>query len=135
MGDGLDADSFNEWYSDMECAPRKDEIAQRHLGLPPYLLSTSLLTWEGIAEVTEALRLSMKDVLLDVACGRGGYGLEVADRTGASLVGVDFSEVAVRMAAEQAKALGREAEFRIGSLTATGLADESVDAVMCIDAI
>lgn len=35
------------------------------------------------------------------------------------------------MAAEQAKALGREADFRIGSLTATGLAGESVDAVMC----
>lgn len=39
------------------------------------------------------------------------------------------------MAAEQAKALGREADFRIGSMTATGLADESIDAVMCIDAI
>ena len=135
MTDAPDADSFNEWYTDMEYAPRKDEIAQRHLGLPPYLLSTSLLPWEGIAEVTEALQLSVRDVLLDLACGRGGYGLEVAARTGASLVGVDFSEVAVRMAAEQAKALGREAEFRIGSLTDTGLANESVDAVMCIDAI
>ena len=135
MTDAPDADSFNEWYTDMEYAPRKDEIAQRHLGLPPYLLSTSLLPWEGIAEVTEALQLSMRDVLLDLACGRGGYGLEVAARTGASLVGVDFSEVAVRMAAEQAKALGREADFRIGSLTDTGLANESVDAIMCIDAI
>lgn len=90
MADAPDAGFFNKWYSDMEYAPRKDEIEQRHLGLPPYLLSTSLLPWEGIAEVTEALRLSMTDVLLDLACGRGGYGLEVAARTGASLVGWTF---------------------------------------------
>ncbi len=74
MTDEPSADKFDRWYAEMEHAPLKDEIEQRHLGLPSYLCSTSLLTWEGIAEVTEALRLSPNDVLLDVACGRGGYG-------------------------------------------------------------
>ena len=40
---------FDQWYADMAETPRKDEIEQRHLGLPPHLLSTSLLTWDGIA--------------------------------------------------------------------------------------
>ncbi len=61
--------------------------------------------------------------------------MEVAHRTDARLVGVDYSKVAIRLATEQAAVLGREAEFRVGDLTATGLADASVDAVMCIDAI
>ena len=39
----------------------------------------------------DALRLSPGDTLLDLACGRGGYGLEIAGRTGTRLVGVDFS--------------------------------------------
>jgi hypothetical protein len=64
------ATTFNDWYSDMADSPVKDEIVQRHLGLPPALLSSSLLGWEGIGEITEALRLSAGGTLLDLACGR-----------------------------------------------------------------
>ena len=126
---------FDGWYADMIHSPVKDEIEQRHLGLPPGLLSTSLLTWEGIAEVTEALRLWPGGSLLDLACGRGGYGLEIAARTGARLVGVDFSAEAVRQADEQARRLGRTADFRVGDLAATGLGAGSADAALCVDAI
>lgn len=38
-------------------------------------------------------------MLLDLACGRGGYGLTIAARTGARLIGVDFSAEAIRQAA------------------------------------
>jgi SAM-dependent methyltransferase len=129
------AEGFDKWYADMVGSPVKDEIQQRHLGLPPHLLSTSLLTWDGIAEVAAALHLRPGDALLDLACGRGGYGLEVAARTGARLVGVDFSSEAVCQARENAQRLGRTAEFRAGDLTATGLETGSVDAVLCVDAI
>src|SRR3954470_14127824 len=105
----------------MVATPVKDEIEQRHLGLPPHLLSTSLLTWDGIAEVVDAVRLSPGDTLLDLACGRGGYGLEVARRTGAAVVGVDFSAEAVRQAGELAGRQAVAAEFRVGDLAATGL--------------
>jgi cyclopropane fatty-acyl-phospholipid synthase-like methyltransferase len=59
--------------------------------LPPHLMSTSLLGWDGIAEVTAALRMPADGTLLDLACGRGGYGLEIAARAGARLTGIDFS--------------------------------------------
>jgi SAM-dependent methyltransferase len=126
---------FDGWYADMVGSPVKDEIQQRCLGLPSHLLSTSLLGWEGIAEVVEALRLSPGDTLLDLACGRGGYGLEIAARTGARLVGVDFSTEAVRQAREHAQRLGRTADFRNGDLAATGLDAGTIDAVLCVDAI
>ena len=126
---------FDGWYADMAGSPVKDEIEQRHLGLPPHLLSTSLLGWEGIGEVARALRLSPGDILLDLACGRGGYGLEIAARTGARLVGVDFSAEAVRQARRSARRLGRRADFRMGDLAAPGLGVGSVDAVLCVDAI
>jgi ubiquinone/menaquinone biosynthesis C-methylase UbiE len=116
-------------------SPVKDEIQQRHLGLPADLLSTSLLSWEGIAAVAAELRLSHGETLLDLACGRGGYGLEIAARTGTRLVGVDFSAEAVRQARDQARRLGRTANFRTGDLAATGLGDGSVNAVVCVDAI
>jgi SAM-dependent methyltransferase len=126
---------FDGWYADMVGSPHKDAIAARHLGLPPELLSTSLLTWDGLAEVVQALELAPGQVLLDLACGRGGYGLEVARRTGARLVGVDFSAEALRQAAELAQRWPVHASFALGELSATGLADRSVDAVLVVDAV
>jgi SAM-dependent methyltransferase len=129
------AEYFNSWYANMTGSPAMDRIQQGHLGLPPRLLSTSLLGWDGIAEVTAALRLGADGTLVDLACGRGGYGLEIAGRTGARLVGVDFSAEAVRQAREHAARLGATAEFRVGDLAATGLDTASADAVLCVDAI
>jgi SAM-dependent methyltransferase len=129
------AEYFDHWYADMAVSPVKDKIQQRHLGLPPHLLSTSLLGWEGIAEVVTALRLSGGATLVDLACGRGGYGLEIAGRTGARLIGVDFSAEAVRQATELAGRLGAPAEFRVGDLASTGLAAGAANGVLCVDAI
>ena len=126
---------FDNWYAAMAESPRRDEIVQRHLGLPAAMLSGSLLPWEGIAEVVELLRLQVPATLLDLACGRGGYGLEVAVRTGAALIGVDFSVEAVRQADHYADSLGRDARFVVADIAATGLPTASVDGVMCIDAV
>ena len=109
------AEYFDGWYADMTGSPVKDKIQQRHLGLPPHLLSTSLLGWDGIAEAIAELRLFPGATLVDLACGRGGYGLEIAARTEARLTGVDFSAEAVRQARQHARRLGAAAEFRIGA--------------------
>ena len=126
---------FDNWYAAMATSPRRDEIVQRHLGLPAAMLSSSLLPWDGIAEVVELLRLPAPATLVDLACGRGGYGLEVAARTGASLIGIDFSVEAIRQADQCADALGRDARFVVADIAATGLPTASVDGVMCIDAV
>jgi SAM-dependent methyltransferase len=141
----ISAEYFDEWYADMarphnETAPHDgiaphDEITQRHLGLPASLLSTSLLSWDGIADVVEALRLPAGGTLLDLACGRGGYGLEIAARTGARLIGVDYSAEAIRQATANPKASGTSARFEVGDLAATGLPSASVDGIVCVDAI
>jgi SAM-dependent methyltransferase len=132
------ADYFDQWYADMASpavGPDKDEIQRRHLGLPRRLLSTSLLTWDGIADVLAALRLGPGNHLVDLACGRGGYGLELASRADARLTGVDFSAEAVRQARELAGRWGREATFLTADLTDTGLPDGTADAVLCVDAV
>jgi len=126
---------FDGWYAAKTVSPVIDEIHQRHLGLPPRLLSTSTFPWDGIAEAVAELHLAPGRTLVDLACGRGGYGLEVAARTRAWLIGIDFSAEAVRQAREQTRQLGAAADFRVGDLTDTGLDSGSADAVLCIDAI
>jgi len=124
-----------QWYSDMADASVKDGIHQRHLGLPPELLSTSLVTWQGIGEITEALTLAPGERLVDLACGRGSYGLELASRGQTQLVGVDFAPAALEAARVLAAARGIAADYRVDDLVATGLPDGSADAVEVIDAI
>jgi SAM-dependent methyltransferase len=129
----MDAPGFNAWHADVANSPACARIFQRALGLPPQVLSNSLLTGAGIAEIAAALRVAPGQILVDLACGRGGYGRDVARRTGARLVGLDFSAVAVTIAA-QAGPRSR-ARFCVGDFTTPGLRDHCAHAVMCIDAI
>ncbi|MFJ5985793.1 class I SAM-dependent methyltransferase [Lentzea sp. NPDC092896] len=125
------AEDFDRWYADRAASPLADELVRRTLALPPGLESTSVLSGAGLDEVADALGLGTGQVLLDLACGRGGYGLEIARRTGCRLVGVDFSAVAI----EQARERSGGGDFRVGTLTATGLWSSSVDAVLIVDAL
>jgi SAM-dependent methyltransferase len=131
------AADFDEWYTNIADSAVHGTVHRKALGLPPEVDSSSLLPWAGVAEVATVLELAAEDQLVDLACGFGGYGLEVARRTGARLTGVDFSSVAVAAACRNISRFGLDghAAFRVGDLTATGLSARSVDAVMCIDAI
>jgi SAM-dependent methyltransferase len=138
VGD-LDADYFDGWYADKLGADVLEKAKRRHLGHPPELIGTSLLTLSGLQEVAAALRLTPAQRLLDLACGGGGFGSWVARVTGCGVVGVDFSTVAVEHAREAAGPMfgldADHAEFIVGGLTETGLPDSSVDAVMVIDSM
>ena len=132
-----DATYFDNWYADLTSSPLRDAIVTRALGLPPELQSTSLLSWQGIAQMTGELQLPQDGVLVDLACGRGGYGIEVCLRTGARLVGVDISTVAVEQGRASSARLLRagRAQFQVGTLLASGLAAGVADGVMCVDAV
>jgi SAM-dependent methyltransferase len=129
------AEYFDGWYADRVATSAVDEIMNRHMGFPPGTRAGTVPA-EAIPELAGELRLTPGSTLLDLACGRGGYGLLIARDTGASLIGVDFSAQALTEAREQAARIGvRDAGFRVGELTATGLPDASVEAVLCTDAI
>ncbi len=131
----LSAEYFDGWYADQAATQVVAEIMNRHMGFPPDTRA-GVVPGEAIPELAEALRLRPGSVLLDLACGRGAYGLLITRQAGTSLIGVDFSAQALTEAREQAVRMGvSNASFRIGGLTATGLPDASVDAVLCTDAI
>ena len=129
------ADYFDGWYANQTAAPTVADIMNRHMGFPPGTRA-GVVTAASVPELAEALRVGPGSTLLDLACGRGAYGLLIARATGATLIGADFSAEAVAEAQEQAARMGvPDATFRVGELTATGLPDASVEAVLCTDAI
>lgn len=137
MTEPLSADYFDGFYEGVLASPRHEGLWRSALQLPGGLDSTSLLSGPALDEVVGLLSVGPDDLLLDLGCGRAGYGLEVAQRTGTRMVGVDFSPVAIRqgVAAAGARGLAGRVELRVGDLAATGVDDASADAVMCIDAI
>jgi SAM-dependent methyltransferase len=129
------AEYFDGWYASQAATPAVAEIMNRHMGFPPGTRAGTVAA-EAIPELAEELRLRPGGTLLDVACGRGAYGLLIAQKAGTPLIGVDFSAQALAEAREQAARIGvRNASFRAGELTATGLPDASAEAVLCTDAI
>ena len=132
-----DAAYFDRWYADMATSHVRDAIVARALGVPPELVFNGTLTLDAVTEVCEELRLPTDGLVLDIACGRGGYGIEVARRAGARLIGVDFSAVGLeqaRLISARRLPAGRT-EFRTGTLLATGLPAGAADGLMCIDAV
>jgi len=100
-------------------------------GMDPH----SFTTVSELRRFADELRVAPGQALADVGCGRGGPGLWVARATGTRLVGLDIAGNALDAARARAAAMHVEADFRLGSFEATGLPDESVHAVMSIDAL
>src|SRR5271163_4314403 len=124
------AEYFDGWYADQAATPAVAAIMNRHMGFPPQARAGTVPA-EAVPELAAELRLRPGSTLLDLACGRGAYGLLITRKAGTSLIGVDFSAQALAEAGEQAARLGvTNASFRIGELTATGLPGDSVEAVV-----
>lgn len=78
-----------------------------------------------------AKRYAAGGEILDVGCGEGYYGTQVAKALGGSLTGLDISKEAVRCAAAKYK----DAAWICGTAAHLPVADESVDVLMSMFAL
>jgi SAM-dependent methyltransferase len=103
---------------------------------PAEFAHLGFLTLTEARRVLDLLQLGPGAVLVDVACGAGGPGLWAAQRSGASLIGVDPSSAGLAAARQRARAVDLEhrARFLEGTFERTGLPEGTADAVMTIEA-
>jgi SAM-dependent methyltransferase len=94
------AEYFDGWYADQAATPAVAEIMNRHMGFPPDTRAGTVPA-EAIPELAEELRLRPGSTLLDLACGRGAYGLLIAQQAGTALIGADFSAQALTEARQR----------------------------------
>jgi len=130
------AEYFDQWFADIAASEARQRLFTQWLGLPPEIGPSNLVPLSGLREIADALALPEGGLLIDIACGRGGPGMWVAQKAQARLIGVDFSAEAVAQASKRRVLFGLESQaaFQVGSIDAPGLAEGSADAVMCIDA-
>ena len=94
------------------------------------------LTLTEAQRLVDGLDLAANDVLVDIACGAGGPGLWAAQRSGASLIGVDPAASGVAAATQRAIDVGLadRARFQLGTFEHSNVPDAAADAVMTIEA-
>lgn len=135
---GYWADEFDGAFRDL-VEPVQQRVWRAVYGdeYPDGLSFYSYLSRTELRRCREELGVGAGDLLGDFGCGQGGPGLWLCDRTGADLVGVDISAVALETARANAKAqgLGSRAEFREGGFDGSDLGDGALDAVVSIDAL
>jgi ubiquinone/menaquinone biosynthesis C-methylase UbiE len=90
-----------------------------------------------LRRLAQSLAPAKGQTLVDLGCGHGGTSLWVAKQFGLKVVGVDLSPGGVALATAQAVEMGMtdDAKFKVGDVTATGLADASCDAAISLDVI
>jgi ubiquinone/menaquinone biosynthesis C-methylase UbiE len=95
------------------------------------------ITRTELRQMADVLHVGPGQKVADLGCGRGAPGQWLACTTGATLVGIDISEVAVEQARERARRAGiaDEVSYKVASFDATGLDSASVDGAMSIDVI
>lgn len=75
---------------------------------------------------------------IDLGCGCGGPGMWIAELTGASVLGVDVAPEAIAQAiASRSRFMlpPHRVGFRVAGMADTGLADESQDGALSVDAL
>jgi SAM-dependent methyltransferase len=94
-------------------------------------------TYTDLRRIARELQVGPGQTIVDLGCGRGGPGLWVARETGAALVGVDFSSVAVEQAGERPREFGLadRARFQVGDFCASGLPSATFDGAMSVDVL
>lgn len=128
-------DQYNTTYTQFGSAVSEQmrrEVYGEDIGQNSWLTADEYRTYAGWLELTEG------SLVLEIGCGSGGPALFLARTTGARIVGVDINEHGVaqanRLAEEQQ--LAESARFeQIDAGEPLPFADESFDAVVCIDAI
>jgi ubiquinone/menaquinone biosynthesis C-methylase UbiE len=112
-------------------------VAETKTGLPDWVIPLSSVDRALLEQIAEAMHLRAGDAFADLACGLGGPALWIAQQSGASLIGIDFSPVAVSHANALATKLGltQRARFHARDATRTELPGASVGAVMSIDSL
>jgi SAM-dependent methyltransferase len=90
------------------------------------------------SEIADLIRNGPQARVLDVACGSGGPGLALVQRTACRLIGLDVEPDGIAYASAQASARGlaSRATFTVCDCSAPlPFEDAAFDAVLCIDAI
>ncbi|MGH7932391.1 MAG: class I SAM-dependent methyltransferase [Candidatus Binataceae bacterium] len=133
------ARTWNAFYAEPPVAEFRRRLYLEAFGeeYPAEETTDGYITRSELREMAKALRVGPGQKIADLGCGRGGPGQWIARATGAALVGIDFSDVALEQARARARQFGISGtvSYKTAMFDMTGLDAASVDGVISIDVI
>jgi ubiquinone/menaquinone biosynthesis C-methylase UbiE len=131
------AGTWDAFYTEAKVANFRRRLYLEAFGdeYPAEAATDGYITRSELRQLADALQVGAGRKIVDLGCGRGGPGQWIAAATGAALVGIDFSSVALEQARARANRLGNNCSYRSGTYDATGLDVASVDGTFSIDVI
>ncbi|WP_267245672.1 class I SAM-dependent methyltransferase [Streptomyces sp. PR69] len=99
--------------------------------------ASSSCDWTLLGTLVSRLRLRPGQLLVDIGCGTGGVGLWLARALAVRLIGIDIAPTAVDLASVRRSQFvpPERARFHVGTVEATGLADQEAHGAVCVDAM
>jgi ubiquinone/menaquinone biosynthesis C-methylase UbiE len=90
-----------------------------------------------LQNIIDHLNVSSGDIIIDLGCGRGGPGLWISRKTGATYTGIDLSENAIYRASERIKDFRIEGnvKFECGDISSLNFPDNSFNGAISIDTL
>ena len=97
----------------------------------------SFITKTELKQIVSAIAINSHSTFIDIACGQGDISLWIAQQTGASIIGVDYSKVAIQHAIAEAKKRGLQenATFYQTDASNTTIISASIDGAISIDSL
>jgi ubiquinone/menaquinone biosynthesis C-methylase UbiE len=131
------ARSWDAFYTETEVAEFRRRLYLEAFGeeYPADAATDGYITRSELREMVAALHVGPDDRIVDLGCGRGGPGQWIAGATGAGLVGIDFSTIALDQARARARRFGLNCSYESARFDATGLDPASFDGALSIDVI
>jgi ubiquinone/menaquinone biosynthesis C-methylase UbiE len=133
------ARSWDAFYSEPRVAEFRRRLYLEAFGdeYPIDEATDGYITRTELHQMADALHVGPGYKIADLGCGRGAPGQWLARITGAALIGIDFSEVALEQARARARqfGIGDLVSYKVASFDATGLDTASLDGAMSIDVI
>src|SRR5262245_60800539 len=125
------AGTWDAFYTEARVAKFRRRLYLEAFGgeYPSDAATDGYVTRTELRQLADALQVGPGCKVADLGCGRGAPGQWVARTTGANLIGIDISEVAIEQARVRADQAGitDAVSYQTGSFDATGLGSSSFD--------
>ncbi len=99
------------------------------------LFQYNVLDMEQLDKMLEILNLQPNQLVLDIGCGLGKITEYIAEKTGASFIGIDSATKVIKWAQKNTKPKQGELVFQEGDLNNLDFSKEKFDAIISIDTL
>lgn len=124
---------YQKFYPAARASEAHSRLCERVFGLD--LTQEGQTDMPALHHLLQLLTIEKGDHVLDLGCGAGVIAEYVANRTGASVTGLDYAEPAIAEAKERTKSNSSQLTFVTGDMNALDLPESSFDKIISVDTL